>query len=1357
MSDNSSDDDDTILYNQLGRSFMDNDLLNNVDGVAEEGPVDLDFLYAGAVIPQPTSSAADTPNPNPNKQEDDIAAALDLAGAGEDLYVPFDDDNHDGGNMAFCAASNSNTMARVLSYDDYVSEGYVTDIEEGVSFPKRSATAKIRRLRGGGPRHSIEESDDDNDEQGTEDEETGAGSHGMEAAGLRKSARVPIVNKRRDEEMARAMNRARAHEQLQAEKRRKRKEKQEEKKAAAEREKEEARRAQTASRMDDATIFESKTGSGVINEGRAVGDHAIPNLLFLEQVRQWNLVNDANKGALIEETLLIQQIDAIIRRDETYGSSTALRVEVDLLSTLLDAGCPLSTFKAVMKWAQRSQARENFSFTQYKCRDRRDIMADLYLRTDMVGTRPAAVPMQLVGTASTFEVVVHDAKQQIYSLLSDSECMKEENLLWEKDPFTPAYSTKGYLNDIVDGAVFKQAQKEFCIVDKRDVVLPILCFLDKSHIDLHGNLALEPFIMTLGIFNRDARNTDKAWRPLGYVPNQSHFKYKSTEEKLTDYHGILNTVLDSLVRLMESEGVAWCVDYKGRRYNVTFKPYTQFIIGDTVGHNSMCNHYQTGGNKKVVRPCRICDVTSENLGNAYSTHKYTKMDDIRKLVNPLNNLAREKLRTISYHNVENAFHKMKFVMGHPDTRQVGRCLHMCVMGETLHVVQQGWFPYFIFGFYDQRKEKRNTTSTAATTVATSKPSEAAKRPKQALVPQAEQHPSGNGNGQTKGGVARNVDTAIVEETPRVEVDLFVFEQEKETQKNKVFPASEIVLFERIAAAVGGRLQHQSDRDLSRTRFAQGITTGKKMAGHEMQGALVIIVMILSSELGRHRYGSNKYLNWERLHAWLGVAEILLCLEEFCKRTRPLHVDDIPRVDASIKAFTERFSKTLENTSDLSLNTQKGHLPVHIPDDIRNHGLVCNWMGAIGETRFVEFKRRARHTQGRPAGFEYQTANRTNEAIAIRRCQAEFTRETTGGIISVAPNSSGHKAMQGKDYVYHHSSRSIVRKKKPFAWKDERLQHRLETFLGALIENKTIGAPGGKLQLFTEYKPSLDKNNSHPSLTERKQIELRGKQVYRSTPCFTQAGGIPRHEWAYVDVDFGTEKKLCVPCHIVMFVNVENVPRDDMRCEGIPIKEAGWYMVCERLKETLVDYHAEVCRANTQSDEKRETNSAQGGAEPAGVQGMKRRRDSQTAESRTTGKMDPSKTVNTPTNESRLVFMGSKVKRGNGGSANDGGGGDKKKKGGPKKRKKTRAPSLQSESPTPAEDPVLYLLPVSWIKAPCIAIPDIPSDDSTNGKKGLYSGGMRNTIEDRCAPYLFLRPRNEWGDLFIKEMDFSGQG
>lgn len=1038
-------------------------------------------------------------------------------------------------------------------------------------------------------------------------------------------------------------------------------------------------------------LFPTMSGSGPYQTsfpGAPMHESVFPTIDFLEDTRAWNNERQGDE-ALVDEMILLQLIEnQCVENLPGGGVRSDVAVEVDLMNLLLDEGCSLQMFKKILKWAQRSQGRDGFDFSKYRIKDRENVMTQLYLMNDMAGMKPTVVPIDILGSANPVDLVVHDFRQHLYSLLKCDICMNDENLLWGETPFEHPHSNT-QLDDINDGDIYRQAYKELVTEADLHVPMGIVMFIDKTNTDLHGNLSLEPVMFTLAFFKRDLRQKHEAWRNLGYILNQSLLKYKCPLDKLTDYHAMMKVVLESLVNVMESEGIAWSLEYKGKRHNVIFKPYIQFIMGDTLGHNTICAHYQGGGNAGVGSICRMCDISPEHMDDVWADFSYTKMKTIQDAV------AKDKkdfLHKHSYHKVDNAFHALKYVEGGSRPGQRQRKLHACVMGELLHMAQLGWHKYLLHAFFGLKKKKKKRNKKKNAKAARKNGGNIKQRSNKKRRTIEEDDKSGEeSNRNDSDGTAAAYDSEqnvcsdpdkTSEEEFALQEDELIYDADtdvREKSRNKVLPASEIVLFEKIAFAVGQRLRHQSDRDLPRTNFGQGISAGTKMAGHEVQGALLLCAVVLVSTFGKNHFSPETMLGSERLQAWTGLFQILMCLEELGKSATPFLRKDLLKLDETIKLVMDRFKRTVARDTGRALKTQKFHMCIHMMIDLYNHGLFKNWFGGIGESNLKEPKKRSRNTQRRAKNFEKQIALRTVEAIAVRAAYRKMLKE--GQIRQQPKGASNHKCMQGERYALDFKSGKITMKGKKNTWVDEVMQKRLEEFLIELLENCDVGVPEGvkKLQLYTEFKPSLDTS---------REDDADEKLLYRASPAFPLN---PRRDWVYVD--FGSHHGI-IPCHIAIFVYLDLVREGGALVNGVRVEEPGMYAVCECLPEELQDSHKHTCNMRTQK-------------KAPGHSG--RSRNELTIEEK----------KNQQSTESRIFFCGKKDKE------------------------------------EGADYPTLFLISVDSFVAPCLAIPDIPQDDDKMGEDALYCNGDGTAIEDPSGNYIFIRPRNQWANIFMMEQDFSG--
>ena len=110
---------------------------------------------------------------------------------------------------------------------------------------------------------------------------------------------------------------------------------------------------------------------------------------------------------------------------------------------------------------------------------------------------------------------------------------------------------------------------------------------------------------TLGIFKKEVRNLLFAWRPLGYITNQSKIaSNKMVVRKSKDYHFMVATILHSLVAAQKSGGILWRSPYKGTTHEVVLKVPVLCVLGDTEGHDKLCGRFNNW-TYKVKCLCRL--------------------------------------------------------------------------------------------------------------------------------------------------------------------------------------------------------------------------------------------------------------------------------------------------------------------------------------------------------------------------------------------------------------------------------------------------------------------------------------------------------------------------------------------------------------------------------------------------------------------------------------------------------------------------------------------------------------------------------------------------------------------------------
>jgi hypothetical protein len=177
--------------------------------------------------------------------------------------------------------------------------------------------------------------------------------------------------------------------------------------------------------------------------------------------------------------------------------------------------------------------------------------------------------------------------------------------------------------------------------------------------------------------------------------------------------------------------------------------------------------------------------------------------------------------------VQNAWHNMVFC-------DPVRGIHGACPAEDLHVNRTGNQLYLIAGLLECKrslKRKRKVPPVGATAV----PKRKRNNP---TITKSASYSSSEDESQ-----------AMEEEEPVPNNDYYNAPDKPQLSQNAIFTDAVKAVVDRYAKAYGRLLQHQSDRDLPRTFFPQGITHNSKKAASENLGVLVLLLVILCSSYG----------------------------------------------------------------------------------------------------------------------------------------------------------------------------------------------------------------------------------------------------------------------------------------------------------------------------------------------------------------------------------------------------------------------------------------------------------------------------------------------------------------------------
>lgn len=796
---------------------------------------------------------------------------------------------------------------------------------------------------------------------------------------------------------------------------------------------------------------------------------------------------------------------------------------VELLELLRKAKAPIYLFDEIIGWTQKATFHYDIKFDHKFDLTREKIVDAIQNRFDLKGLAPKTETIYLPGAKLSTNLVYHDFTQCVYSILTDPELMKPENLLLGPNgelQYDPS-DMYGCLNDVNTGSCFRSAHQKY-VLDEHDLLCPIIFFSDKTHTDIHGRLCLEPVQFTLGIFNRETRSHPRAWRTLGYV-NDLNKRYSGKgREKLQDYHLMLKVILKTFVEAQKNP-IIWEMNINGKTKFVRLKIPVMFVIGDTEGHDKLCGRYSCRVNSQSL--CRYCNIPFDATDDPFFQFRYTKVNTVKRLIQKRDV---EKLQSMSMHCIQNAWHDIEFC--DPD-----RGIHGATLAEVLHCIQQGMFEYAINALFLQKKKKKKpkTKTVVGHTINKKRKLDADSDIEEESITDESCLDECLTESEDEESCKEN-DSLV--ETENTLGTSSATKSDGEWIDSKFFSFSQTYLdyFDEICRRYGRYLQHQSDRELPRTLFNANYVTIAKKNAHEVAGILIVFLLIFSSTEGENKL--DKSLGDGRSSSFIHIFELLLMLENFCKQhnhaRRDLLISEkgIPLVMTTIK-------NTLNRQEGHGMKIIKFHLMVHFSRDILRFGSMRNFDSCIGERHHTtEVKDPARKTQRRKGVFEMQTAKRYVENIGIERACQELRKKFTDGNIE-----TGNCVNKGRNIIYNFEQKKFfktnwkTKKYEECIWKDNGFMLALKDTCNELIVSQKIASP---VNFFTQHN--------------------REKTIFRADPSFL--GQSPWYDW--VNVDWGIGKP--VPAKMLIFIDLTECFIEAFKVGTSYIAEPGFYAIAHTL-------------------------------------------------------------------------------------------------------------------------------------------------------------------------------------------------
>ena len=383
--------------------------------------------------------------------------------------------------------------------------------------------------------------------------------------------------------------------------------------------------------------------------------------------------------------------DYLVVPDDEIMFTNDMRIETSLLKLCIDMDAPLWAFEQFMEWA-RDASLSGYKFLPQQNQYESQVhQLQKWLKMEHMRPRQENVllPGKHVGRHE-IQVTSFNFKSQVHSLLSDSMLNKTENLVINlESPFSQYVPPDGKLGECLSGSWYRQAWSHMEAQKLGNFLCPVILYIDKTHLSITGKLTLFPVMMSLGIFTAATRRHSYAWRPLGFIANESvNFSKEQRAENDADtknerFHTILKSILQSFKDSQIPGALHNLLIQLGphiKRCDL-YMPL-QFIIGDVEGGDMLCSRYHYR-QLKCNRLCRTCDVSTVDAGR-------TDRDCNRILVQDIKNLiAREEfeeLHSLAQRPTFNALYDI----------DCGNCpygVFSMIHTEGLHAIEIGLMPY----------------------------------------------------------------------------------------------------------------------------------------------------------------------------------------------------------------------------------------------------------------------------------------------------------------------------------------------------------------------------------------------------------------------------------------------------------------------------------------------------------------------------------------------------------------------------------------------------------------------------------------------------------------------------------------
>ena len=351
-----------------------------------------------------------------------------------------------------------------------------------------------------------------------------------------------------------------------------------------------------------------------------------------------------------------------------------------------------------------------------------------------------------------------------------------------------------------------------------------------------------------------------------------------------------------------------------------------------------------------------------------------------------------------------------------------------------------------------------------------------------------------------------------------------------------------------AKRVGKHLQHQSDRNLPRTYFPNGISGATKLNGHEYVGVILVLALLLRMDGPRKtilKY--QETMTVKILDQWANLFELCVCWRKW------LQSENIPKEEAirSKKAHIKLVEMVIKYAGRQEGNEWKIiklHMMLHIHTNLIDFAVPLNIDTSVPESNHkYNVKKPTSHTQKRASVLEIQAATRYYENLVMEHASLIALTEFSIGETNIHNNTKPSPTINNK---MHGSKFEIRNKKIGFENNYELLFTWNTDIIKDTHSSKYI------YWLAKHLFPIMDPNFVIRGCTEYHRKNL----IFRAHPSYNNNGGW--FDWAMFQWEDGNKKHINVPAQIIMFIMLPAFEKPVILDGRMSIKHGGLYALVE---------------------------------------------------------------------------------------------------------------------------------------------------------------------------------------------------